>query len=230
MMARMARIPAAGFALTLVLSLAACGPTTTSPSPQAQASAGPTEAPPRAELVLGCLSVGMAECRFIAERFLAVIPADRGGAFSVQVQLFQCENPGPCPPTLDARIGRAIAEYAGGAEPVQASLEGPALTPRITLVPEILWSEAFPPSSQRVGGPGPFEFSLGHCGLTHVIDFDGSFWLPLGEVNGDDPASINAEPGEIRLLGANIAQFTGESGFTAQLARFPGPKRFFLCD
>jgi len=63
-----------------------------------------------------------------------------------------------------------------------------------------------------------------------VIDFDGSFWLPLGQVDGDDPASINSEPGQMLFLGPNVVQFTGESGFTAQLARFPGAKRFFLCD
>jgi hypothetical protein len=32
------------------------------------------------------------------------------------------------------------------------------------------------------------------------------------------------------LLGPNLAQYSGPTGFIAQLARFPGPKHFFLCD
>ena len=34
----------------------------------------------------------------------------------------------------------------------------------------------------------------------------------------------------MRLLGPNLAEYTGTPGFTVQLARWPGPKRFFLCD
>ena len=81
-----------------------------------------------------------------------------------------------------------------------------------------------------MAGAGPFPFDVGHCGITHVIDFDGSFWVPIGQVDGDHPTIINAERGSMRLLGPNLAEFRGDSGFTVQLARFPGPKHFWGCD
>ena len=63
-----------------------------------------------------------------------------------------------------------------------------------------------------------------------MIDFDGSFWLPVGQVDGTSPTIINSESGTMRLLGPNLAQFTGTTGFTVHLARFPGPKHFWGCD
>jgi hypothetical protein len=71
---------------------------------------------------------------------------------------------------------------------------------------------------------------MGHCGLTHVIDFDGSYWVPVGQVDGDHPTVINAESGSMLLLNPNLAEFHGDSGFMVQLARFPGPKHFWGCD
>ena len=91
------------------------------------------------------------------------------------------------------------------------------------------WSGLLQPRSPRVVGPGPHPFELGHCGLTWQVDFDGSFWLPTGAIDGDAPAVINSERGTIVLLGPNLARFVGDSGFTAQLARFPGPKHVWLC-
>ena len=34
----------------------------------------------------------------------------------------------------------------------------------------------------------------------------------------------------MRLIAPNLAEFRGDSGFTVQLARFPGPKHFWGCD
>ena len=36
--------------------------------------------------------------------------------------------------------------------------------------------------------------------------------------------------GQMLLLAPALAQYQGAGGFTAQLARFPGPKHFWLCD
>jgi hypothetical protein len=54
--------------------------------------------------------------------------------------------------------------------------------------------------------------------------------VPIGQVDGDHPTIINAESGSMRLLNPNLAEFRGDSGFTVQLARFPGPKHFWGCD
>ena len=61
-----------------------------------------------------------------------------------------------------------------------------------------------------------------------MIDFDGSLWVPVGQVDGDSPAAINQESGQIKLLGANRAEYRGPS-LIVTLARYPGPKFFWLC-
>jgi hypothetical protein len=211
---------------SVLLAVAACAPINPSTPP----SGAPTSEPVQpAEVVIGCMSVEAAECRFIAEHVVAVLPAERGPAFSVQIQLFGCANDGPCPRTLGVREGRAIVDYVDGGEPIQLSLTGPPQSPRIA-AQQGSWSGLIEPSSPRVAGFGPFPFELGHCGLSHVVDFDGSFWLPVGQVDGDAPGLINSERGRIRLVAPNVAEYQGPEGFTAQLARFPGPKHFWLCD
>lgn len=180
--------------------------------------------------MLGCLSIDDAECRFLAQQIVTALPAERGAPVAIEIQLFPCENAAaPCPRSLSARLGKAVVEFTDGGEPIDLSLRGPPL------VPEIERQDAFylgltNPSSARVAGAGPFPFDVGHCGVAHVIDFDGSFWIPIGQVDGDHPTIINAERGSMRLLGPNLAEFRGDSGFTVQLARFPGPKHFWGCD
>lgn len=40
---------------------------------------------------------------------------------------------------------------------------------------------------------------------------------------------INAEQGQMVLLGPDMAEYRGATGFTARLARFPGPKHIWIC-
>lgn len=213
------RALAAALAASLV---AACG--TPAPSP------APTEAAP-AGTVIGCASIESVECHFLAERIVAALSAaaERGRAFSIEIHLFGCPNDGPCARTPAAREGRAVIEYADGGEPIVVSLNGPPQTPRIAVQAGMTWSGVAQPSSAQVPGFGPFPFELGHCGISHVVDFDGSFWVPVGPLDGDSSAMINGESGQIRLLGPDLALYEGPTGFAAHLARFPGPKRFFLC-
>ena len=211
-------------AIVVALAAAACAPTNPSGSPPA------SEAAPQRAFVLGCLSIEQLECEFVAQQVLAEVPADRGVPFSIQIQLFGCPNDGPCPPTLAAREGRAVIEYAGGLEPIVVSLHGPPQTPRIAVQAGMTWSGVVQPSSPQAPGLGPFPFELGHCGMSHVVDFDGSFWVPVGPLDGDASGMINAESGQMRLLGPDLALYEGPTGFNAHLARFPGGKHFFLCD
>ena len=211
---------APGFLAAVLLAACQSGPT-----------ANPSEQPPRpAGPVVGCMSIEAAECQFVAEHVVAALPAERGPAFAIEITLFPCEGDVACPRTLGIRDGRAIVEYADGGEPITFSLQGPPQTPRIAPQAGTAWSGLVQPTSARVNGVGPFPFDLGHCGLSHVIDFDGAFWVPVGQVDGEAPGIINAESGQMRLVGANRAVYQGTTGFSAQLARFPGPKRFFLCD
>jgi len=206
-------------ALFAAVLLAACGPTEASPQP--------TEVAPSLGPILGCISVEAAECQFIAEQVEAAVPAARGPAFAIEIQLYGCPNEGACPPGLAVREGRALVEYIEG-EPIDLTLAGPQQAPRIGAAPSA-WSGLTAPGSPRVVGQGPFPFEVGHCGISHVIDFDGSFWIPVGQVDGDASAFINSDSGQMVLLGPNLARYAGGADFTVDLARFPGPKHFWGC-
>jgi len=198
----------------------------------AKGSAVPSEAtgPGPNAIVIGCASIEAAECQFVVEQIVAGLPAARGRPFSIEVSLYGCENPDACPKTLAVRDGVALVDYADGGDPIQLTLKGPPQQPQIAIAANMAWSGLIQPASQRVGGPGPFPFEVGHCGLSHVIDFDGSFWVPVGQLDGDASVVINSESGQMLLLGPNLAVYQGAKGFSAQLARFPGAKRFWLCD
>lgn len=211
--------------LVAVVLLAACSP---APSP------APTGAPPEAgpaNVAVACGNIENAECQFVAARILAALPEGRRGPFAIQIMLGGCVAD-PCPESLGARSGGAVIEYPNGGQPIIARLEGPPINPGIAFDPEIPpYSDPIAPSSARVGGPGPVEFEVGHCGLRHVVDFDGAFWVMVGPVDVDNGQALNnQERGVIALLGPNLAEYRGTAGFAVRLARFPGMKRFFLCD
>lgn len=171
-----------------------------------------------------------AECRRVAARIVEALPPERGAPFAIEIHLFRCADDSPaCAKSLLARRGRAIVEYPNGGEPMAFSLAGTPAAPLIEL-DESTWSGPIQPSSPRAGGPGPFLFDSGHCGLLHMVDFDGSFWVPVGEVPGDGQALGNQERGTITLVGPNLAEYNGTAPFEVRLARFPGAKQVFLCD
>ena len=206
--------------LFVSVAASACTPQA-SPSPAVEAApAGP---------VLGCLSIEQAECEFVAHQALAVLPAARGVPFAIMLNLGGCQIEGPCQRSLEVRQGTITAEYVDGGEPTLLSVAGPPQAPRFG-ESEMTWSGLITPSSPRVGGVDPVPFTLGHCGLIWQVDFDGSFWLPFGQVDGDASEAINTDTGEMRLLGPNLAEYRNAAGFSAQLARFPGPKHVWLCD
>ena len=211
--------------------LAACQPAQ-SPAPNASGLVGPSpsEGLPRADIILGCVSVAEAECQFVLDGILGVLPPERGAPASVQIVLAGCPNPDvPCANTLGARDGNAVVEYVDGDEPITLFIEGPPVAPKFQVI-ESTWSGLIQPGTPPVGNGAAVAFEIGHCGLSHVVDFDGAFWVPVGAVDGDAPGYRNAESGQIRLLDPKRAQYQGPNGFSVTLARFPGPKHFFMCD
>jgi hypothetical protein len=178
-------------------------------------------------MVIGCASIDALECQDAARRLVGELPAGRGLPFDIQISLGSCPNEPPCPRTLAARGGIAFVEYAGGADSLTYSLGG---VPPILGPLDFSFSDPVEPDSARAIGPGPFPFELGHCGLNHVVDFDGSFWVALGQIDGEASGFINSESGQMRLLGPNVVQYQGVGGFIAQLVRFPGAKRLWGCD
>jgi hypothetical protein len=204
-----------------LVAAAACDP-----NPSASPATGEPAAAP--QFILGCLSIEAAECAFVAQKALVLIPAGRPDPFAIEIELFGCGGPAPCAKTLAARQGQLTIEIADGGEPIQVGLAGTPEAPQFQVAAPA-WSGLIQPTSKRAGGPGPFPFEVGHCGLTWQVDFDGSFWVPVGQLDGDAAVVINQERGQIRLLAPNLAEYRNANRFIAQLARFPGPKHVFLC-
>jgi hypothetical protein len=208
------------------------------PTPSVVGSHAPTTT------VLGCIlrqglmfqedrSVGAPECEFVAAQAVEYLSGGRGTPFSILLRFHTCPDlcwplDGATDPPAGPRIGAATIEYADAAEPIELTIRGSLDAPAFEIV-DRTWSGPREPASPRVEGSGPFSFTLGHCGLDWFVDFDGSFWVPVDLIDGRASALINAEQGEMLLLSPDRVQFRGESGFTANLARFPGPKYVWIC-
>jgi hypothetical protein len=205
-------------AFVLGLVLGACS--TSEPAPE------PTAEPAGPEQIVACVGIEPAPCNALVVQAAAALPAGRGLPVSFQLVLAECDGP-PCGPGMIS--GQVTAEWLDGGEPVMFSFVGPVAAPEFDVV-DAAWSGVVQPRSERVAPAVPVPFTLGHCGLLHVVDFDGSFWVPVGRVSLDDPEMINAAAGQMQLVAPNRAQFSKGGKLIATLARFPGPKHFFLCD
>lgn len=201
--------------LVAVLVVGGCGPT-----------AETTPAEPAADVIVGCVGIPAIPCQGVADVVGAALPPGRGRPASLQLWAESCGDVA-CPAGIFA--GRATAEWAGGGAPVLIEFQGPAANLRLEPVQDAHWSGVVQPTSPRVLPGAVVPFTLGHCGLLHVVDFDGSFWVPVGQVNPDDPESINSAAGQMQLVGPNRAMFASGGRVIATLARFPGPKQFWLC-
>ena len=195
--------------------LGGCGPT-----------AEPTPVEPAADLIVGCVGIPAVPCQGIADVVGAALPAGRGQPASLQLWAESCGELA-CPPGTFG--GRATAEWADGGPPVLIQFQGPPASLKLDPVEDAHWSGVIQPKSARVLPGAVVAFTLGHCGLLHVVDFDGSFWVPLGELDVNEPASINSNAGQMQLVAQNRAIFTSGGRVVATLARFPGPKQFWLC-
>lgn len=230
--------------VSIGLLAGACSPIAPSPTPapSSPATAGPLATPPAepsptpsptaeplipAAHVIACVGIQEAECLAVAGRVRAALPVERGAPFSIEITLYGCEQP-PCAGSLAAQDGYAQVDWPGPLEPVRLTLGGPPEDPVIG-IDTMTWTQPLQPSSERVLGPGPIPFELGHCGLLWQVDFDGSFWVPLGVIDGNAAALIGGDRGHISLVEPNTAEFRAQNGFVASLVRYPGPKRVWPC-
>jgi len=85
------------------------------------------------------------------------------------------------------------------------------------------------PSSQPPLTAGAQPYTLGHCGLWSGIDLGGSWWDPVGPVDGDHPDAINSATGVMTVVDPDHAMFTSNGGFTVELLRHRGEKFLPLC-
>jgi hypothetical protein len=201
-------------AIAFVMSLADCAPTP-SPSPDASSVGLPVG------LALSCWSVGDAECRAIFQAAVARVPPGRPPAVAARVMAYGCEA-GPCAPGVLARgQGQVQIEYAGGGGLIRWELTMGGAGSLAFSSPSEFAGRSSQPQSKRAAAPVA-AVSLGHCGLYSPIDFDASFWDPIGPVDGDAPEAVNITSGTIRLLDAVDAEFRAPSGFTVHVRRHPG--------
>ncbi|MBA2374280.1 MAG: hypothetical protein H0V74_08795 [Chloroflexi bacterium] len=174
-----------------------------------------------------CFGLEAGDCVRARGLAAAVLTAADPRVVYVQVGPFGCAIGGGCPNTLFARpAGDVILEFAVG-QPVAVHLElGAGLAPTRNTAFGVLVA----PSSARVVGGGPFEFSLGHCGLSSGIDLDGAWWDPVGPVAAEHSDSINAAKGTISVADLGRATFRSDGGLIVQLVRRDGPKFLPMCD
>lgn len=86
-------------------------------------------------------------------------------------------------------------------------------------------------------GSGPakvgreYRYEVGHCGLTHVVDFDGSLWDVIWSKRRQPFFFINWDhgPGTMTLLSENRARYVSARGVSVDLERHEGPKYVHLC-
>jgi hypothetical protein len=97
----------------------------------------------------------------------------------------------------------------------------------------------FFPHSGRVTAGVPYRFQLyTHCGLDWplAMDFDGSFWDPLGagrapDLGGNPPRGFGNpyDQGTLTLISPALAQYRSSSGGVLQWSRHAGPQISYLC-
>jgi hypothetical protein len=214
--------------VVLALLLAACGsaaPATSpgSPAPSAEASPSPS---PEPTVALACVSIQADECSILFMGAVAALPAGHPEIVAASVQANGCSSP-PCPPGLAGRgSGQALMEYAGGtgAAIVLLALESGAVKYTVEQA-----SVTAPLEPESAAAPPQGPFSLGHCGLLSPVDYDASFWDPVGQIDGDNGAVVNSTEGTIRLISDNEAEFRSADGFTVRFRRHEGPKAYQLC-
>ena len=217
--------------LAVALLFAACD-ALAPPSPRPRDTAEPfvpPAAPTRAEVV-ACVDINGPECRSVAAAILATLPGVDGEPFWVMVRLDPCPDPEvACPESLVARRGTAHVEYPDGGAALAFLVAGPPAAPVSKPDDDARWTDPIQPGSPQVEDEGPWPFEVGHCGLLHAVDFDGSFWVLVGDVHGEDEALQGGETGSIALAGEDRARYLGAQEVVFELARFPGAKRFEPC-
>ena len=81
------------------------------------------------------------------------------------------------------------------------------------------------PASAQVRQGQAYVYETGHCGLTHDLDFDGSFWRAINpNGTGEEPSFfINHDKGSITLVSEDEARYESSTGEVVELRRIEGP-------
>jgi hypothetical protein len=188
-------------------------------------ASAPTSAEPAAEPPTACMTIPHDRCATVAaavrERLGATAPITY-----LEVNGTLCD--GPCPEDAIAPWEATVAvEFADGR---------PAAAARLSVTDDVPAWQPMAPNRVRVEPRSPalvgteLRLDLGHCGLYSGIDVDGSFWDPVGQIDGTHPTLINATPATFRLAGPANATLAVDGGPIVQLVRHTGPKHLPGCD
>jgi hypothetical protein len=89
----------------------------------------------------------------------------------------------------------------------------------------------FLPRSGRVTPNVAHRFDTGHCGLTFLADFDGSFWRPIPpDASAPTGFFVDQDVGAIALVGQDLAIYRSSTGIDVELARIRGSVTTFPCE
>jgi len=229
-MPRVASVLVAAALLTGACAGSAPSPSTSTappatPSPTVRASSATTGID-LSGVPTACINLGMDDCRRLVAEIAEMVPAGITPIY-MQVGPFGCQE-GGCARSLVARPqGDVTIEAGGGA--ISYHVTAAAAGGKLTIERQDAFLMALEPTSQPPLTPGVRRFTLGHCGLWSGIDIGGSWWDPIGLIDGDHPAAINSADGTLAILDLDRATFTSDTGFTVQLVRRDGPKGFPGC-
>jgi hypothetical protein len=198
---------------------------TTTPSP----SAPETTAPTGVDLggaPTACINLGADDCRRVVAQLSTIVPAGSAVTY-IQVGPFGCAASQGCAPSLAERPqGDVTLEAGAGALSYHVTVSSGS---ELTIDRQDAFGVLLGPQSQPPVTAGARPFSLGHCGLWSGIDLGGSWWDPVGPVDGDHPDAMNAADGTWTIQDPDHATFTSKGGLTVQLVRHEGEKYLPLC-
>jgi hypothetical protein len=208
--------------------------TTASTAPSDSPSESPSEVPSPSVAGTGlgavptaCISIGADDCRRVVAEVSEQLPSGTAPNY-LQIGPFFCEDPAGCAPSLaDRAEGDVTIEAGAGALSwhVKAAPGGGQLTfTQQDAMGVRVGTESSPPITAGVR-----PFTLGHCGIWSGIDVGGSWWDPVGLVDGDHNDSVNEVDGTLSITDPNHATFTSKGGFTVQLLRRDGEKFLPFC-
>lgn len=193
------------------------------------AAAGPS-APgesPEPTVPVACLGLEDSHCRAVLEASLAELASNDVLVYA-EVGPFGCPADVGCANTLTARPSGVVTLERANAESINLGVTA-APDGTITTMRDDFPEVSVAPSTVAGNLAGPVPYSLGHCGLWSGIDVDGSWWDPIGFVNVDHSAAINAADGTFTPHDANHATFTADGGFEVTLVRRVGEKHLPMC-
>ena len=220
-------------ALTVGACASSTAPSPTAePSPSSTPSASASASPSAGTIDLGaiptaCIGLGAADCQRVIAEIGELVPPGTAATY-IQVGPFGCADAQPCAPTLTGRPEGDVTIEAGvGA--LSWHIKAAAGGGPLTIDQQDAFGVLVAPTSQGPVTAGARPFTLGHCGLGSGIDAGGSWWDPVGQVDGDHPDAINAAEGILAITDPDNATFTSTGGFTVQLVRRDGEKYLPAC-